>query len=1642
MKNFYIGHSVAKFPSGRPNHAMGKSNNAFPYNRFFSLFALLIAVLLGNAQMNAQVNLGTASTTANNLPIFSNYGYSYTQQIYLQSEISAAGNITSLTFTPTTSVATETWDAKSKDWVIYIGHTTKTAFANTTDWVPVSAMTQVFNGTVSYPAAGATPFAVTITLATPFAYNNTDNLVIAIDENTAGYTNVAWKATTYGASTNTRGMLYRSDTVNPDPAAPVAASTSTNVISDVTLGGITQTCIKPTSLATDGTALGQTTATLTWVESDSGPANGYDYYYSITNTAPTSATTPTGNAAAGSSSQVLNGLTQATTYYWWLRANCGSGDASGWATGGSFTTLCDPTNVPYVMPLTATTVPALPSCVTIENVNNDSSKWVTAAAVTGITSKVMSYSYNSTNAANDWFYTNGLNLTANVSYRVKFKYRNTSYVEKLNVAFGDAPAAVSMANITDQITTAQASATVAMEIDFVPSATGVYYVGFQCNSAANQNTLYIGDISVELTPSCDLPVTLTSSNLSQNSVTLNWGASNSDPALGYDYYVSTTNTAPVAATVPTGNVAQGVLTADVTGLTSSTLYYFWVRSSCSAADKSEWVAGTTFTTLCDAQAVPYTVAINDVTVPALPACTSIQNVNNDSSTWKTATSVTGISGKVLVYAYNSTNAANDWFFTKGLTLTAGVSYRLSFKYKDTSYIEKLLLAVGEQANADDMTTLFDYTTGTSGMVVAQTVEYTPTVTSTYYFGFQAHSIANQNSLYLGEISVIVTPTCEAPGAVTATGITLTGATLNWGASQSDPASGYEYYYSTTNTAPTAASGSVAQGVTTAALTGLTANTTYYAWVRSVCSSADQSSWTGPVTFYTGHCVPSSTSNLSYINNFVTTGGAVNISNLASGYTTGGYQNNYSTMAIQQYAGGTVNFDADIVGATVGMSIWVDWNNDLVFDNATERVFVTTSYGADQAGSFVVPAGVAVGDYRLRIRIDFNAIAPDACSNANTRTEAEDYKFTVYVQPTDAVDYANLQAFVAGTPAAAVTSIQSCQTVDVYAQAYEPGVTEAAGQGTGLVAWIGKNTNNTDPATWPESAWTQATFNVDANNNDEFKASFSNQGVGTYYYASRFQLNFGPYRYGADNNGFWDGTTHPNAVLNVVNPPQVTASASTTSICAGSTAPVTLTATSANNNYTYSWSNGAGTGTSVTVTPAASTTYTVTATDTNTGCTSTATVAVNVNPLPTQPVITTSATTICPGNIIVLDTNGGDVNGTATIGTATTKTTDTEELSAFSNRRQNLNVEMIYTAAELSAMGLGAGQISSIAFNTFSQGDAPTNTNYTVQIGTTANASFADTNFITTGLSTVFGPATYTHAIGWNTITFDTPYTWDGVSNVVILISHNGIDSINNASTYYTATTDNTVLYKFNLSGALTTGTLSKNRFNIQLTFQANTNKSWTSTGTNDLFTDAAATVPYVAGTNSVAIYAKPSANATYTFTAASATCSVSASVDITVNPETAAPTGNAVQDFNSGATLADFAVTGTNIIWYTSQVGGTVLPATTPLTEGTTYYASQTVSGCESPSRLAVTAGVDLNVTTPDLAKLRFYPNPVTDILNITSPKSIDSVSVFNMIGQVVYQAKTSGNNVTTDLSSLPTGTYIVTVTSAGLTKDFKIMKR
>jgi hypothetical protein len=115
--------------------------------------------------------------------------------------------------------------------------------------------------------------------------------------------------------------------------------------------------------------------------------------------------------------------------------------------------------------------------------------------------------------------------------------------------------------------------------------------------------------------------------------------------------------------------------------------------------------------------------------------------------------------------------------------------------------------------------------------------------------------SDAKSYYWDDVYWEAVPTCFAPSAISTSGISTTSAMVSWTAPTPAPGTGYTVYYSTANTAPTAATvldatNSVTSTTTSATISGLAPSTTYYVWVRSNCSTTDSSTWTAGSSFTT------------------------------------------------------------------------------------------------------------------------------------------------------------------------------------------------------------------------------------------------------------------------------------------------------------------------------------------------------------------------------------------------------------------------------------------------------------------------------------------------------------------------------------------------------------------------------------------------------------------------------------------------------------------------------------------------------------------------------------------------------------------------------------------------------------------------
>lgn len=270
------------------------------------------------------------------------------------------------------------------------------------------------------------------------------------------------------------------------------------------------------------------------------------------------------------------------------------------------------------------------------------------------------------------------------------------------------------------------------------------------------------------------------------------------------------------------------------------------------------------------------------------------------------------------------------------------------------------------------------------------------------------------------------------------------------------------------------------------------------------------------------------------------------------------------------------------------------------------------------------------------------------------------------------------------------------------------------------------------------------------------------------------------------------------------------------------------------------------------------------------------------------------------------------SGTGQIGSGTSLTSAYGYPTAFGNYWYQDWQQIVYTAAELSAAGLAAGNLTGLAMNITGLPSPGSISNYALRIGTTSSSTLS--GFTTSGLSTVYGPSSITPVSGWNNITFSTPFYWDGTSNIIVDIRGDGAYGSANATTAFTTTAGNTCVFAYSYSSSPSfytsspTPSTSTSRPNIRFfgtlvcssprveviatvntapafavvgtqTVCNNTAAtlsvatplsnytSYTWTPATGLFTDAACTVPYTSGASASTVYAKNSAAATYIYTA-------------------------------------------------------------------------------------------------------------------------------------------------------------------------------
>lgn len=675
------------------------------------LTLIILAFMLGmvSTVLADTVQVGTGTGTSSYLPLYGLYGYNYTQQIYTQAQIAKAGNITKIRFYYVSGTITN-----SKDWVVYMGHTTKTTFASTTDWEPLANLTQVFAGDVSSLVPLANNW-MEITLTTPFAYDNVRNLVVAVDENTAGYSSMSWGAFTSGTNT---GIYYYNDTTNPDPAAPPTANSRTATIDRIqfvfpnSAAPLAPTLVAP---ANGGWALSG--EKLYWTPTAGGSdATTYDVYFGTAANPPLVSDNQT-------AANYTPTLAAATTYYWKVVASNEIGDSPASAIW-SFKTP------------TATQV-----AESFENTTFPPAGW--ANGTTGTWSRSTSYFKHGTASA----YKYGATGTAYVLSTPRVTITSTSTLDLWTLASGItgtlqvvySPDRVTWTTIGAPITHAVAYTMYNSVIDLSTLAGNNYYLGIQTGLQAV--SFYVDSVvGPEITPEAPgAPVLSVPADLAVNVneyPTLTWTAPTTGGVpTGYKVYLDT-NTTP---TTQIGTVTGLTWTA-TTPLAYNTVYYWTVKATNGAGD-SPAATVRSFTTRQDPTitSLPYTDGF-EVDNTDATAVASWSNVYvTGTKNWTANSSVTTYNRAPRTGTFNAFLgwSASTWMI-RPVQLTGGTSYDVEvYARQDDADVAlaNMTIAYGTAGTAAAMTNVIVPQTGlTNGDYQRLGGSFTPASTGIYYIG--------------------------------------------------------------------------------------------------------------------------------------------------------------------------------------------------------------------------------------------------------------------------------------------------------------------------------------------------------------------------------------------------------------------------------------------------------------------------------------------------------------------------------------------------------------------------------------------------------------------------------------------------------------------------------------------------------------------------------------------------------------------------------------------------------------------------------------------------------------------------------------------------------------------------------------------
>jgi len=541
----------------------------------------------------------------------------------------------------------------------------------------------------------------------------------------------------------------------------------------------------------------------------------------------------------------INTLSPASTFDFWVRADCGGGDLSNWTGPYSFTTLCPVFSLPFVEDFSFAPIQQVPNCW-----NRTANNW---------------HVYNSNNAGSS---IPELNFIPNPQVfgkqRVETPFINAIYANNLMLSFKHSLYHNPSGNpysVGVEVSTNGVNWTSVWMLN--PTA-GIFYQDVSIDLTSfvgsdiklswvfdgNSNDIgswFIDDVLLEELSGCPQPTNLLVNNLTQTSVELNWDAGGIETVwnveVGYPWFTPGTNTALQYDNNTNNNFSN------ISGLTMGTSYEFWVQANCGSGLLSSWSGPYSFTTVCGTYNLPYSQNFNGIPQGEIPNC-----FNRSTNNWfvNQNNSAGGFMPELIFY-WDPNVIGKNTVSSPLINATTASSLMLTFKHR---LFHKTAdpYTIGVEVSTDDILWTEVWSTIPTGDILANELN----IDISAYVGnnvrirwfFDGESW-DTDRWVIDDIFVDVIPTCPKPVNLSAINITPDEADLIW------DAGGAETEWNIEIGAPGFIPGTWSfiyqigpTSVNPFNIGGFSPSTFYEFYVQADCGAGDLSTWAGPFSFKT------------------------------------------------------------------------------------------------------------------------------------------------------------------------------------------------------------------------------------------------------------------------------------------------------------------------------------------------------------------------------------------------------------------------------------------------------------------------------------------------------------------------------------------------------------------------------------------------------------------------------------------------------------------------------------------------------------------------------------------------------------------------------------------------------------------------